>query len=91
MTDPTVMFVKPGAIAQRDKNTLRKAGVIVIEIENPQDAKFIRAGAEVSAGGLLVAAVGAIRDHGGGTINAAFTAAVANLIQASYDAQFSTP
>lgn len=37
MTDPTILFVKPNAISAKDKAALRKAGVIVVEVENPAD------------------------------------------------------
>lgn len=58
--DPTIMFVKPSAISADDKAALQRAGVIVIEIENPQDAKLVRAGVELEAGTLLRAAAQAI-------------------------------
>lgn len=61
MIDPTVLFVKPRAISQRDKKALQNAGVIVVEIENLMDAKFIRAGVELSASDMLLAAVAAIQ------------------------------
>jgi len=55
------MFVRPDAISADDKATLRDVGVIVIEIENPQDAKLIRAGTEIEAGDLLNAAAKAVQ------------------------------
>lgn len=60
MTDPAILFVKPGAISARDKKTLQKAGVLIIEIENPADAKFTRAHAELSSTEMLLAAAKAI-------------------------------
>lgn len=60
MSDPAVLFVKPKAISARDKKALQSAGIIVIEIDNPADAKFVRAGAELSGSELLTAAARAI-------------------------------
>jgi len=60
MAEPSILFVKPKAISFKDKRTLSQAGVIVIEIENPADAKFVRAGTELSGGALLQAAAEAI-------------------------------
>jgi hypothetical protein len=55
-----VLFVKPGAIRARDRKALSDAGVVVVEIENPADAKFTRAGQELPHGALLVCAMHAI-------------------------------
>ena len=59
-SEPTIMFVKPAAISAEDKITLRDAGVIVIEIDDPQDAKLVRAGTELETGALLNAAAEAV-------------------------------
>jgi hypothetical protein len=58
--DPAILFVKPKAISQRDKKLLRDAGVIVVEIDNPSDVKFTRAGTEISGSAMLLAAAKAI-------------------------------
>lgn len=60
MTEPTILFVKPGAISAEDTATLRQAGVIVVGIESLKDAKFVRAGVELNAGSMLTAAAHAI-------------------------------
>lgn len=69
MSDPAVLFVKPGAIKVSDKTHLRKAGVIVVEVANPEDVRFLRAegmlGAqELPVGDLLAAAAKAINFNG---------------------------
>lgn len=56
-----ILITKPGALNGRDRSTLRKAGVVVVEAESPADVKLISAaGAEVSAGDMLFAALQAI-------------------------------
>lgn len=70
MSEPAVLFVKPGSIRPSDKGRLHKAGVIVVEVENPDDVKFVRAqsclGAqELPHGDILTAAAKAIQRAGG--------------------------
>lgn len=60
MAESCILFVKPKAISAKDKKALHAAGVVVIEIEDPTAVKFIRAGAELSGGDLLLAAAKAI-------------------------------
>lgn len=63
-----VLFVKPGAIKPRDKAKLSKAGVVVVEVENPADAKFVTPaveGGNLPGGDLLAAyARGVLRTTG---------------------------
>lgn len=61
MTEPTILFVKPEAISAEDKATLKEAGVIVIEIDDPADAKFVRAAVEVGGTEMLAIAATAIK------------------------------
>lgn len=65
MSDPSILFVKPKAISDEDKDTLRNAGIIVVEIENINDAKFVRPHSELSGSQLLHAAAKAVSssDH----------------------------
>jgi len=52
---------KPDTLNQRDKAALRRAGVVVVEADNPSDVKLIQAnGAELSSGDMLYAAISAI-------------------------------
>ncbi len=78
-TDPTIMFVKPSAISADDKSTLRDAGVIVIEIDDPQSAKLVRAGVELDVGTLLNCAASAIQKTSASEL--AFGKAVAKAIE----------
>lgn len=64
MTDPAILFVKPGAIKPGDKGRLHKAGVVVVEVEDPQAVKLMRAGYELSHGDILAAAAKAIATTG---------------------------
>lgn len=59
--DPAILFVKPAAISDDDKATLKAAGVLVIEIDDPANAKFVRAGFEIGGGEMLKIAAQAIK------------------------------
>ena len=83
MGDPAILFVKPKAISARDKKALQSAGVIVVEIDNPQDAKFVRAGAELSGSALLLAATQAIETATFESVRAEFGRAVCAAVQAA--------
>lgn len=77
-SEPTIMFVKPSAISADDKATLLSAGVIVIEIDDPQSAKIVRAGFELETGVLLNCAAAAIQKSS--SVELAFGKAVAKAI-----------
>jgi len=62
MSDPAILFVKPKAISAKDKKALQGAGVIVVEIDEPGSARFVRATAEINASTLLKAAAKAMHD-----------------------------
>ena len=61
MNDPVILFCKPGAVQPDDKVVLQAAGVLVVEIENPQDVKLTRAHSEIDGSELLTLACRAIR------------------------------
>lgn len=63
MSDPAILFVKPQSINADDKDALKVAGVIVVEIDDPSSARLVRACADISSSALLRAAVDAIRAH----------------------------
>ena len=60
MNDPAILFVKPKAISNADKKALRSAGVIIVEIDNPTEVKFVRAGYEIGGSEMLQCAARAI-------------------------------
>jgi hypothetical protein len=60
MNDPAIMPVKIGTLSAEDKAALREAGVIVIEHENPESIRLVRAIAEVSASDMLKCAMQAL-------------------------------
>ena len=57
MSDPAILFVKPKAISQRDKKALQAAGIFVIEVDDVNNVKFVRAYAEMSTTEMLQAAM----------------------------------
>jgi hypothetical protein len=85
MNDPAILFVKPKAISGRDKKALQAAGVYVIEIADPSNAKFVRAGAELSSTEMLHAAAKAIAENDySGYSEKAFGNAICAAIIAKY-------
>lgn len=60
MNEPPILFVKPRALSNPDKRRLRRAGIIVIEIDDPTSAKFVRACLEMPHSALLTCAAAAI-------------------------------
>lgn len=64
MTDPTILFVKPKAISPRDKKALQSAGVIVVEVEDPQSVRLLKANAELDGSAMLRAAAKAMAETG---------------------------
>lgn len=54
MSETEILFVKPGALKATDKARLSKAGIVCIEIDNPQGVKFVRAGTEISSTAMLI-------------------------------------
>lgn len=83
MTDPAILFIKPKAISASDKKALRAAGVVVVEIDNPADAKFIRATTEMSTSDLLRCAAKALGASDFAT--RAFGAEVAAMLASAKD------
>ena len=69
-TDPSILFVKPGAISAEDKAELKSVGIIVIEIDDPGSVKFIRAGVEIASSDLLGIAMRAMKDETAGGASA---------------------
>lgn len=65
MTEPTILALKPRQVTAEDKKILRAAGVIVIEVANPEDVRFLRPSAELSTTEMLCAALTAIKRYGG--------------------------
>lgn len=80
MADTAILFVKPRAISAKDKKALQGSGVFVVEIDNPDNAKFVRANAELSTTEMLTVAMTAMKnsssalDAFGRAINAALLA-----------------
>lgn len=81
MSDPAILFVKPKAISQSDKKMLQQAGILIVEIDNPADAKFIRANSELSSTEMLAAAAKAMTESQyGGEVRKAFATAVCETL-----------
>jgi hypothetical protein len=82
--DPSILFVKPKSVSQADKKALRQAGVVIVEIDDPQSVKFIKASAEIDGSELLNAAIKAINEHNHTTasVKALFGRAICAAIEA---------
>lgn len=59
-----ILIVKPGVLSAADKAALRKAGVIPVTAENPDEVRFLRAHAEIGGGSLALAAMKALASSG---------------------------
>lgn len=60
-----VFLCRKGALTQPSKVALRKGGVIVVEVENPDDCRFIKASEALSGDDMLWAAMDALRHNFG--------------------------
>lgn len=83
MKELSFMPVRPGTISESDKISLREAGVIVIEHEDPASIRIIRPGADIEAGEMLCAAMKALKSQKGTTADKQreiFSLAVADII-----------
>lgn len=62
MNEPVILPVRPQTISAKDKAALRKAGVIVIEHENPEELRLLRPSSDVSSSDMLRCALEALAD-----------------------------
>ncbi|MEM8801100.1 MAG: hypothetical protein AAGF55_01045 [Pseudomonadota bacterium] len=85
MSDVQVMMLPPGSISKADREELRSAGIVVVEIENPSSVRFVRAGYEVETSDLLSCAASAISEQSYDTPNAKelFGKALAHMLSAN--------
>lgn len=60
MKEPIILPVKPGTLTVKDKAELRKAGVIVIEHDNPAELRLLRPLAELDSSDMLLCAMKAL-------------------------------
>lgn len=81
MNDPTILIVPPQNLSAKDKRDLAKAGVIVLEMEDPTQARLIRAHAELSSTDLLGAAAEAISKDANSASRQLFAKAVCGLLE----------
>lgn len=58
--EPAIMPVKPGSISEKDRATLRRVGVVVIECDSPADLRLLRPQNELDAGDMLHCALQAL-------------------------------
>lgn len=82
MADPTILFVKPTAISSADKRALAKAGVVVVEVANPQDVKLVKANTEIDGSEMLMCAAKAIKQGNSRDTYVAFASAIMAAIEA---------
>lgn len=54
--------IKPGVLDSYDKQELKKVGIIVLEVENPEEIKLIRPTIELSANQLTRSAIEALME-----------------------------
>ena len=61
MSDIPIIIVRTGAITAASKRKIEKAGVVVIESDDPSSIRYITAQQELSGGDMLIAAMRALR------------------------------
>jgi hypothetical protein len=86
MSETAILFAKPGAVRPSDKGALRKAGIIVVEVENLDDVKLVRPelgpGAQLPESELLRAFAVALKNGAHGYTKQVFADAVSAAIMA---------
>lgn len=65
MNDPLIFICKRGSITQPSKIDLRKAGVIVVEVDHPADCQLKRGDVSLSVDALLPPAMAALASRRG--------------------------
>lgn len=80
MNDPAILFAKPKAIKPEDKKALQKAGVIVVEVDDPNSVKLTRPHAELSGSRLLEIACKVLSETGSAYIQQSFGKQVAEAV-----------
>ena len=78
-----ILVTKPGVLNLRDRSALRKAGVVVVEAEQPNEVKLISAEGEALGGGdMLLACLRAIsRDRLTGNVAEALPKLMLQLLE----------
>lgn len=89
MSDPTILIVPPQKLSAKDKRELVKAGVLVIEMDDPQQARLIRAHSELDSTDLLGAAAKAIGQSS--SAETAFAKAVCALLSKASERKTTPP
>jgi|SRR5882672_1044941 len=73
--EPLVFICKRGSIAQQSKIDLRKAGVVVVEVDHPADCSLMRGTTLVSSDDMLHSALDAMTSQGAATNSGAISSA----------------
>lgn len=81
--------VKPGTMSAEDKATLREAGVVVVEHEEPETLRLLTPTAEIGTTDMLRAAMFALVDSGNASTaaRADFTTFIAKLVRENHTAK----
>lgn len=61
--EPTLLPVKPGTLNAKDKTALRKAGIVVIEHDDPESLRLLKPCTEINGDDLLMAALRGMRAY----------------------------
>jgi len=80
-----IFMAKRGVLSNQCKADLRKAKIVVVEVDAMDDAKFIRSNAEVEGSEMLRAAMKALNSHSGSSSSSQrenFCTYMAELIEA---------
>ena len=72
MSEVSIVAVRPKAISVKDKKVLAAAGVIVVEMDEPETLRFLKPNAELDGSDMLLVALEAMQKHSDNLINAEF-------------------
>jgi hypothetical protein len=64
MDEPSILVLRPGQLKAADRKALREIGVVVLEVDDPEDVRFMRPAAELTSSEMLACALRAIKSQG---------------------------
>jgi hypothetical protein len=85
-----ILVTKPGALNQRDKATLRKSGVVVVEVDDPANVKLLDvSGSALSGDQITLAALKALSSKGvfASDLRETLPAIIADMLASSLELQ----
>src|SRR5690348_9953865 len=64
MSDPVLLIAKLGQLNDQDRSMLREAGIVVLEVQRPEEVRLVRPQPELDSGEILRAAMRVVKKSG---------------------------